>query len=336
MAGKHADIRYEVLDRCFGSSKPYFIEDLIEECNKALWEEGKEGNISERTIRSDIAYLKRKFSERFELDENAFEGKRKIYRYKDTTFSINGLNQKELAKVKDTLAVLLKFRGLPQFTWINEIVTEIKARLKIDVDDNYREVIAFESNEDYEGLVHITDLFNAIINKQVLNIKYQPFSSPEPQQLEFHSYYLKQYSSRWFIIGHNPQFTKQKYQILALDRISKKGISIVKKKYEESDENWQDYFSDFVGVSKEDGKPVEIKLLIVDKEQANYIRTKPLHQTQKPIKEVKEGFETSIKVIPNYELYKLFLSFGERIKVLGPESVKAEMKRKIEGMKKLY
>jgi predicted DNA-binding transcriptional regulator YafY len=232
---------------------------------------------------------------------------------------------------------LLKFKGLPQFTWINEIVAEIKTKLKLEMNGDHPEIMSFESNDDYEGLIHITDLFNAIINKRVLNIKYKPFSSPVAKELEFHPYYLKQFNSRWFVLGHNPVVTKYKYENLALDRILKNGISESKKLYKDHEEDWQDYFSDFIGVSREKGKPEQIKIVIVDEEQANYIRTKPIHQTQNQnFKKVEGGYETSIKVIPNYELYKLLLSYGERIKVVSPENVREEMRRRILEMKNLY
>jgi predicted DNA-binding transcriptional regulator YafY len=339
MAGKYADIRYEVLDRCFGNTgRKYFIEDLVEECSIALKERySDDSNISVRTIRSDIQYLKNKYAGRFELDDKAFEGKRRIFRYKDPKFSIYGLNKSELVKVKDTLAVLLKFRGLQQFEWINEIVVEIKSKLKIDVDEDYPEIMSFESNADYAGLTYITDLFNAIINKRVVRVTYKPFSSPVENTFELHPYYLKQFNSRWYVLGHNPAAKDYKYQVVALDRIAKDGIKEIKVPYLEHNEDWQDYFADFIGVSKEKGEIVQIKLLILDKQQADYIRTKPIHRSQNTVfKEVDGGFEISIKVIPNYELYKTLLSFGERIKVLSPDFVKEEMKKRIEKMKSLY
>ena len=36
---QHAVIRYQALDRCFSNwGKKYFIEDLIEACNNAIYE----------------------------------------------------------------------------------------------------------------------------------------------------------------------------------------------------------------------------------------------------------------------------------------------------------
>ena len=51
---------------------------------------------------------------------------------------------------------------------------------------------------------------------------------------------------------------------------------------------------------------------------------------------VEGGFETSINVIPNYELEKLILSFGERIKVLAPKSIQKQIAQRLEKSNKLY
>ena len=61
-----------------------------------------------------------------------------------------------------------------------------------------------------------------------------------------------------------------------------------------------------------------------------------IHQSQKTIKKTELGYETSIRVIPNFELYKLILSFGERIKILTPEAVVNRMKLITKELNKLY
>ena len=54
---KHAMIRYQALDRCFSNRyKRYYIEDLVEECNKAIYEfTGSLEGVKKRTIFSDIS-----------------------------------------------------------------------------------------------------------------------------------------------------------------------------------------------------------------------------------------------------------------------------------------
>ena len=126
-----------------------------------------------------------------------------------------------------------------------------------------------------------------------------------------------------------------KPQINALDRIVE--IEESKTKYRTiKDFDWEDYFSDMIGVSRSDNKAVEIKILIVDEAEASYISTKPLHQSQKKLKKVEGGYETSIFVIPNIELEKLILSFGENLKIVSPVSLKEKLKDRIEKLNQHY
>jgi predicted DNA-binding transcriptional regulator YafY len=195
--------------------------------------------------------------------------------------------------------------------------------LKINDLGKGNNVILFDSNVDYTGLKFITPLFHAIVNQQVVNISYQDFKSEKSYAFEFHPYILKQYNQRWFSFGHNPERPDQIWNI-ALDRILE--IKNVNAKYKSIDIDWEiDYFFDFVGVSKIEGEPVEIKIEI-EEAQVPYIRTKPFHGTQKGPILTREGWIISIRVIPNYELKKLLLSFGDSIKIISPDSFKAEMK----------
>jgi len=58
--------------------------------------------------------------------------------------------------------------------------------------------------------------------------------------------------------------------------------------------------------------------------------TKPLHGSQKKISNDSNGFRFSIEVIPNHELEKLILSFGEGLKVLEPQFFRDKIKERLQ------
>lgn len=66
-----------------------------------------------------------------------------------------------------------------------------------------------------------------------------------------------------------------------------------------------------------------------------YIMTKPLHPSQKT-KEMESNLEVRINVIPNFELEKLILSFGEQVKVIYPETLKTKIKQRLTTAKENY
>ena len=83
---KHVDIRHQVLNRCFRDPfKEYTIDDLVDECNKAMRRIGK-ADVSKRTILYDIATLETDYGIR--LDENLYRGRKRVYRYYDMSYSL--------------------------------------------------------------------------------------------------------------------------------------------------------------------------------------------------------------------------------------------------------
>mgnify|MGYP006135845995 CR=1 FL=1 len=56
---KHQIIRYQALDKCFrNSTKRYFIDNLIDACNEAIYNfTGNSEGIKKRQIYDDIAFM---------------------------------------------------------------------------------------------------------------------------------------------------------------------------------------------------------------------------------------------------------------------------------------
>jgi len=313
--------RYLILDQCLRNrGRRWTWQDLLDEVNEKLAEQDEfASTIGKTTLFSDLKDIEfRVFSSEIEKIK---EGRTVYLRYADPNHSINKLplSNTEANQLKSALEILSRFNGNPAFDWISEIIPKIEDKMGLVVTKN--KVMTYDHNSDYEGLGFVTALFNAIVNKRVLQITYQDFRSPVPYDVTFHPYHLRQYNSRWYIFGWNEN--RKRIENMALDRI--KAVIESKEPFREDETDWEDFFSDMIGVTRTNNEPIEVRLLITDSEQAAYIRTKPLHQSQKPIKQVEGGFETSIKVIPNYELEKLILSFGSRVVVLAPEELKSKM-----------
>ena len=69
--------------------------------------------------------------------------------------------------------------------------------------------------------------------------------------------------------------------------------------------------------------------------QGNYIKTQPLHATQKILVDNADELRIEIYVRPNYELEEQILKQGERVTVLEPQwlrnEIKARLKKALEG-----
>lgn len=330
---KNALIRYQVLDKCFRNpGKMYFIENLLEECNAALYELNPTSNgIQRRQLFEDFKFMQSEQGWSVPLDKHKF-GRKVYYRYSDLDFSINNqpLNETEANQIKSALMILSRFTGTPQFEWVKEIIPAIED--KLGLVNKEKEVISFDANIDLKGIDFLSPIFNAIINKRVLNILYKDFKSIEPYTITFHPYYIKQYNNRWFVLGNNPE-RDTPYWNIALDRIE--NISETNFEYVNTEIDWEDYFYDIIGVTIPEIKNLQEVVLEFSPEQAPYITTKPLHPSQKH-KIGENGLTVRLNVIPNYELERLILSFGDSVKVISPTSLREKISDRLQKASEKY
>ncbi|MFN4197827.1 MAG: helix-turn-helix transcriptional regulator [Flavobacterium sp.] len=328
---KHAQIRYNTLDKCFrNTGRRFAIDDLVEACNNAIYDfTGKEEGIKKRQLYDDIRYMESEQGWSIELEKTK-EGRKVFYRYADPNFSISNspLNETESNQLKQALLTLDRFKGLPQFEWIEELSTRLDSELKLN--KNSDKVMSFDDNEYLHGKQHISELYNAIIYKKVLEIKYQTFKNEEEKNFILSPYHLKQYNKRWFLFGKSPSFSS--LTNLALDRIV--SFKETNNTYEECPVNFEEHFEDVIGVTIPE-KEVETIKLKIEENQIQYIKTKPIHPSQ-IYKFENNTHYIVLKVIPNFELESLLLSFGENITIIEPQSLLNKMRERIEKMKNNY
>ena len=177
---KHALIRYHALDKCFSNfARRYYIEDLIAACNDALYNfTGDEKysdplnpGISRRQILVDIDFMESPEGWSAMVDRIK-DGRRVYYRYEDRNFTIDNqpITDEELTQLRETTLMLSRFKGLPQFEWIDAMITNLEDKFHLKGAEH--SVIDLDNNEFVAGIEHISTLFNAIINKTPLRIIY--------------------------------------------------------------------------------------------------------------------------------------------------------------------
>ena len=321
---KQVLLRYQVLNRCFRNRyRDFTIDELVEECNKALRKADKP-DVSKRTIQNDINTLEADYG--IILDEKLKSGRQRIYRYRDTEYSLPliRINDEERHKLQDAIRVLRDFEGEPMYDWARTMLMQIEGGL---FDDNSTPVVSFQSNPDLKGIELFGKLLQAIIKKRVLKLEYAPFGKDSYSE-KIYPYHLKQFNDRWYLIAQAVGYDTLAHY--ALDRIE--GFEEISMKYKEPEFDFEEYFDDVIGVTvPERLEPVDV-FLRVSNNRFNYIKTKPLHLSQRVISEENNHTTISINVKINKELIALLLSFGPDVEVISPTVLKEEMKKKISAM----
>lgn len=329
---KHAIIRYQTLDKCFRNpGRKYFIDDLVAECNNAIYDFcGSSDGVKRRQIYDDIIFMESEQGWSVPLKRYK-EGRKVFLRYDDLNFSINNspLNAAEEDRLKEALLTLSRLKGMPNFAWVDEVTTRINAGLS-----NYNaKVIEFEQNQYLEGIELIDPLYKAIINKKVICVDYRSFKQETAQRMIIHPRFLKQYNSRWFLFGVNDEF--KSISNLALDRILK--IEETDMVFEtQRSVDFEELFEDLIGVTRPTDASLQKIVLKIKLALWPYIKTKPLHGSQK-VKEVNEDFAIiELHLIVNYELISLIFSYAENIIVVEPEALRTTLIKKAKEMIKNY
>ena len=339
---KNFQKRITILDECFSSKTGFFtLDKLIARVSDRLNNE-----VSRRTLQNDIKYI----AETIETDlsinddldkfpvfeEKLFDGKKKVFRYSKPEYALGNhlLNKSDKEQLEETLALLSRYRYREEFNWLDELFPRIETAFQL-VNEDSTGLISYQTNKDYTGQYIVGKLYNQLLKKKVLEVEYHSFKSENSYNRVIHPYHLKQYNNRWFLFGYQATAKYSGITNLALDRII--SIKETDKNIKPDTTDWEDYFDEMIGVSK-DNKIELIELILrFSKDRIKYVLTKPLHGvTQKNIKTDPEGRTISIKVIPNNELYQLLLSYGSDVEVLEPEDVKIKLKEHAEKMVDYY
>ena len=85
------------------------------------------------------------------------------------------------------------------------------------------------------------------------------------------------------------------------------------------------YFDDYIGVTKTIGKEKEIIKLKFMYPRADYIKTKPLHLSQRIISDSKTELVIILDLIINKEFEAKILEFGKDIEVIEPQWFRNEI-----------
>ena len=321
---KGALIRRQVLDSCLSSKRSYTLHELMEKCNDVLQMRGFKLVSSENTIRTDIQEIEAQYPQGEVVAIR--KGRHIFYHYKNKDFSIYKipLTHDEFLGLTQALSILSKFDGMPGYEWLDSLIDRFKP--SINIDTSVKHIVGFDDNIDLKGREYFAPLLQAIVNKQVLLIRYCGYRNPQEIRTIIHPYYIKQYNNRWFLLGLNDEL--QQLTTFAFDRILE--ITPIPKTYiPNSDIDFFEFFDDMIGVSRSPKDEIQEVRLLVDNLQLPYILSKPIHGTQQIIEKNENETIIGIKVILNIELEQTILSFGEHVKVLYPECLMNKIAKRI-------
>lgn len=73
-----------------------------------------------------------------------------------------------------------------------------------------------------------------------------------------------------------------------------------------------------------------------DAQQRNYLRAQPLHESQEEVETVADYSVFTYYVRPSFDFFQRVLWMREKVEILGPDDVRAEMAKIVGQMAAMY
>lgn len=169
------------------------------------------------------------------------------------------------------------------------------------------------------GARYLRQIGQSLRDKRKLSIIYQKFTDEKPYDAILHPYCLKADKGRWYILAHKEgNEYKEPVQVFALDRILR--LEIIPERFTPNPEiDINAFFRDCFGIWHDyENYPVRDVTISCTEEVANYLRTLPLHYSQKesPFKEGEEGrIIFTYHISPSPDFIGELLKWGDGIRI---------------------
>lgn len=298
-------------------------------------------------LKKSFAAIKKAIITKVGVDCFVEEGNIRNKKYKYIGVDNDPLADMRNAKVINNLRQYWKFcqdsAGFFPKSWLEYFFKDCQDLLEIKMKKQKGEqVISASLDRILTNIEYLPMLYEAIANKQVLEINYKPFAE-EAEVLIFHPHYLKEYNGRWHLFGHAEGCEPINGYNIALDRIQSRPREKSKTEYISAPPMfYEQFFQNIVGVSHMKDSSVEC---VIIRAHTLYIyrltETKPLHHTQEivtPFREYEDVAygEFSVFVEVNNEFIGRILQMGEGLEIVSPQNVRDTIRNRVEQLTNLY
>ena len=331
MNTKEYGYRELIYDECFSSGKEFTREQLMEIVNKRLAQRDFKPIQSRTTFMQDMQEMNEKLYRLYHKEAIVYEDrhKKRYYRYADGIDGIfnRELTQEEVDNLNEVRNLLLGFKGMPKFDWIDQMLTRLDCNITAK-----KEIASFEGGTDRSSKF-LMILYKAISERQVLDVKYCSFFM-DSEDIVLHPYYLKQYWRRWYLMARREG--EKDVEPFALDCI----VDIQENKtikFKGTKISFKKYFQHLVGVTMPPEPNVEHIELQVDASQVPHLLAMPIHESQAiRINDDGKSAIVTLDVMINYELEQELMFYADSLVVKSPAFFRDTMKERLEWCKQSY
>lgn len=182
----------------------------------------------------------------------------------------------------------------------------------------------------------LSRLIQAMQGNKVVTFTYSKFHGAETKSHRVAPYSLRLYKQRWYLLGQDLDLPvgQDALRTYGLDRIS--ALEVTDQCFVmPSSFSLEDYYADYVGVTRDSSVSKQYITLKVTSKLANYLRALPLHASQQE-ERLEEGSLLHYYLRPTLDFVQEILKNGNDMEVIEPASLRQEVVTMIQAMAAKY
>lgn len=185
------------------------------------------------------------------------------------------------------------------------------------------------------GQQFLPTIIEALKENKVLYMTYKSYWVDEEHTFDIEPYCVKLFKHRWYVVARNRYFKQNNIRTYSLDRIRalyKKGETFTMP----ADFQPEEHFNGCYGIIAGDGTEIEKVELKVSAGQANYVRSLPLHSSQRETKTGDDFCVFEYRIRPTLDFMQEIMSRADDVEVLSPQWFRQEVAERVKKMNGFY
>ena len=202
----------------------------------------------------------------------------------------------------------------------------------IQETEPFRKVLYFDDRKPI-GLEYINGLVFACAHRKIIEFTYHTYWNDNMSLRTVHPLALRQALGRWYLVAVDTKDLRLK--TFGLDRID--DLDISKTSFTEKyDYDISGIFRNALGVFHDSSQQTQKVVLTVEREQACYLQSYPIHHSQVIVKKQDDEVIVEFHVQVTEDLVMEIMKMGAKVQVLRPAGLRKRIMKEIRELRELY
>lgn len=301
---KNAHLRFKIIDTLLSSGGIYTKNQILQKIKEAGIK------VSGPTFDKDLKTMREKLMAPIDYEQ------RSGYYYTNKGFKIfNRSWKKEESAALNFACEALNTLNVDLALEAQAVLLNITNRIHERDNRGDKKIIYRPPSTPVKGVEWLHVLYDAIDQEKALTIKYYKLKTKETKTHTISPYILRQYNDLWYVIAWCA--SRELTLVFALDRIREVKPAFVSY-YQDPKFDADQYFQYSYGITHSYYDKPQKVIFWVDRDAYYYMEARPMHHSQKVLKETSTQVMVQIEVIISEELVMALRGLGKKIKKVKP------------------